>query len=425
MGIYARCKTVLYQAVAELWRHKLRSFLTMFGIGWGVCALVLIAASGEGFRQGQRKNWEQLGDRIVMVFPGRTELQAGGRRAGRTIRFYESDVEAIAGQCPLVRKVAAEVKNWGVSCESPQNSGQFLVLGVDPDYLSIRNLPTAIGRPISWNDVEQGSRVCVLGHAVRKQLFEGKSDAEVLGSSIRLAGYPYEIVGLMGEKNQNSSYDGWDNDKVIIASTALRRDCPPFPEAATEGRIQNMIYQPKSVDEWKAAQVQVRRTLGRIHRFDPEDEAAAPMWDTIQTATIFDGIFKSLGWFLGAVAFVTLSLGGLGVMNTMMTSVTERTSEIGLKKAVGATRTRILFEFTLEGLVLSLVAGTCGMAIVLGLAAIVNSLPMPAFYSGLPVDGLLALRVTLILGVVGVLSALPPAWRAAQMTPVEALRFEK
>ena len=423
MKLILRLYTIANQALAELWRHKLRTVLTMFGIGWGICALALISASSDGFKQGQRENWKQLGDRIVMVFGGRTELQAGGRRAGKDIRLYASDVEAIREQCPLVTTVAGEIKRWGVPVESEFNSGTFLAVGVDPDYLSLRNMPAAIGRDVSWTDVEDKNRVCVLGDSVRKQLF--KEEGDVLGRQIRINGYRYEIVGLMGNKNQNSSYDGWDNEKVLIPNSVLRSDCPPYRGVAVEGRVQTIIYRPKSVSEWEPAQLQVRRTLARIHQFDPKDEAALPMWDTMKTASMFDEIFKSLGYFLGSVALVTLILGGMGVMNTMMTSVTERTPEIGLKKALGATRRRILMEFLAEGVFLAGVSGTVGIILVWGLASIVNALPMPAFFSGLPINPDLVLRLVALLGGVGIFAALPPAWRAAGMTPVEALRFEK
>jgi len=414
---------IVRQGVGELMRHKLRSLLTMFGIGWGVVALALISASGDGFDQGQRENWKQLGDRIVMLFPGRTEMQMGGRRAGRDVRLYESDVKAIREQCPAVEIAAAEIKRWDVPVASRWNAGRFLVLGVDPDYLTLRNLPVNQGRHITWNDVRNRSRVCILGDSVRKQLFEKRQDA--VGSTILVSGYRYQVVGLMPEKNQNSSYDGWDNDKVVVPAPLVRSDCPPNTGVASEGRVNMIVYRPRSVEQWKLAQEQVRRTLGRIHAFDPRDEAAAPMWDTIETAALFDDTFSALGLFLGAVAFVTLSLGGIGVMNTMMTSVTERTAEIGLRKALGATRRRVLLEIMAEGLVLALISGTCGLILVALLAAIVNALPMPAFFSGLPIEMDTVRLVILLLGAVAIVSALPPAWRAARMTPVEALRFEK
>lgn len=423
MRFASRILSPLQQAMGALWRHKLRSCLTMFGIGWGVCCLALIASTGEGFRQGQRKNWAQLGDGIVMVFPGRTEMQAGGRRAGRDIHLFKSDVEAIREQCPLVEVAAEEIKTWSVPAESAFNSGQFLVLGVDPDYLSIRNLPAADGRNINWNDVENRSRVCVLGDSVRKQLFPQRQTA--LGATVRIQGFRYDVVGLMGEKDQNSSYDGWDNDKILIPNTTLRADCPLTRPIAIEGRLQTIVYRPRSLDQWKQAQAQVRRTLGRIHGFDPRDEAAVPMWDTIETAAMFDDIFKSLRFFLGAVGLITLSLGGMGVMNTMMTAVLERTAEIGLKKALGATKRRILLEILTEGVLLSLVSGALGLLLVAGLAAAVNSLPLPGFFSGLPIDERLILHLVGFLGAVAVLSALPPAWRAARMTPIQALRYEQ
>ncbi len=321
IGFLRRIGAMVEQATAELWRHKLRSFLTMFGIGWGVCALALILAVGEGFRQGQRKNWAQLGDSIVMVFGGRTEMQAGGQRAGRNIRLDQGDVEVIREQCPDVQVVSAEIKNYDVRAESDFNAGRFLVLGVDPEYLKIRNLPAVSGRDVGWTDVNQKSRVCVLGDSVRKQLFEKQKD--VLGRQLRLNGYSYTVIGLMAEKDQNSSYDGWDNEKILVPISSIRQDCPPFRGIVSEGRVQTVVYKPKSVAQWKEAQEQVRRVVGRRHDFDPRDEAALPMWDTIQTAAMFDDIFQSLGVFLASVALITLSLGGMSVMNTMMTSVVE------------------------------------------------------------------------------------------------------
>jgi putative ABC transport system permease protein len=420
LGIIA---VIFRQAGSELWRHKLRSFLTMFGIGWGICALALLMASGEGFREGQLKSMEQLGYRIVLVYGGKTEMQAGGQRAGKYIRLYRDDVQAIREQCPAVSAVSAEIKTWNVSAESNFNSGRFLVLGVDSEYMKIRNLPAALGRDIGRNDVENSRRVCVLGDSVRKQLFEDHHSA--LGKQIRINGFHYQVVGLMSEKDQNSSYDGWDNDKILIPTSSLRRDCPSDPGIVVENRVNVIVYQPESVEQWEEAQQQVRRTLGRIHGFDPRDEAALPMWDTIETATMYDDVTESINLFLGAVAVITLSLGGLGVMNTMFTSVAERTSEIGLKKALGARQVRILGEFFLEGMILALLSGGIGILLVIGLAGIVNTFPMPDYFSGLLMNAALVFKLALALGSVAVLAALPPAWRAGRMDPVVAMNYEK
>ncbi len=409
---------VLSQALASLWRHKLRSFLTMFGIAWGVASLVLMSALCDGFRQGQRQNARQIGDSIVMVWGGRTERQAGGQRAGRRIFLEARDVEVIRAQCPLVSVVAAEIKTE-VSAASAFNAGTFLTLGVTPEYLALRNLPVARGRQIHEADVAERRRVCVLGDSVRKHLFEHR---EALGGTVTLNGYRYAVVGLMSEKEQNSSYDGWDNDKILVPQSSLLRDCPPRQPDWRPGRVQAILYRPASVRDWAAAQRQVRAVLGRLHGFDPADEGALPMWDTVESAELFDRVFNATELFLALISLVTLSLGAVGVMNTMMTAVAERTSEVGLKMALGATRRRVLGEFFAEGVVLASLSGMVGLTGVAALAAIVNALPMPALFAGLPIGRRTAVAAAAALAATAVLSALPPAWRAARLQPVEALR---
>jgi putative ABC transport system permease protein len=413
---------LLGQTFASVWRHKLRSFLTMFGIAWGIASLVLMSALCDGFRQGQRKNQSQLGDNIVFVWNGRTERQAGGQRAGRRVYLDERDVETIREQCTLIQVVEGEVKNQAPA-SSEYNSGTYLTVGVTPEYLKLRNLPATRGRDISAEDQAGGRRVCVLGDTVRKRLFENRSD--VLGSKITINRYPYTVVGLMSEKNQNSSYDGWDNEKILIPASSLLRDCPPTNPDWREGRVGAIIYRPVSVSEWERARREVRGVLGRLHGFDPTDEAAAPVYDMIESAELFDKVFDATEIFLAVIALVTLSLGGVGVMNTMMTAVAERTHEIGLRKALGATKRRILVEFLLEGLLIALASGVAGLAAVNLLASAVNSLPMPEMFSGLPISYRTAGLAVAALGTVAIASALPPAWRACQLTPVEALREER
>jgi len=411
------------QTLVNLKRNKLRSFLTLFGIAWGIASLVLMSALGDGFRQGQRKNMSQIGDNIVFIWGGVTERQAGGQRAGRRIRLQRKDVEIIRTQCPAVEIVAAEQKTRQVPARSMFNSGRFLTVGVTPEYLKLRNLPAGKGRNISELDNSQLRRVAVLGATVRKQLFE--HNPVPLGERIYLNNYPYEVIGLMDEKEQNSSYDGWDNDKILVPETVLLRDMPPSREIYAEGQVWGILYRPASVGQWEEAQSQVRAALGRVHGFDREDEGALEMFDSIESAQMFDSIFTAGEIFLAVIALVTLSLGGVGVMNTMMMAVAERTHEIGLKKALGATSRRILLDFFLEGIFLALLSGAAGLILVLGLTTIVNSLPMPVMFSGLPVHWKVLVLATTALGIVAVGSALPPARHAAAMTPVEALRYER
>ena len=414
---------LLRQTLWNIRRNKLRSFLTLFGIAWGIASLVLMSALSDGFRQGQRKNMSQIGDNIVFVFGGVTEEQAGGQRAGRQIRLRESDIELIRANCPAVAVISAEHKTWDVPARSATNAGRFLTVGVNPEYLKLRNLPVESGRTVSEADVREARRVAVLGASVRKQLFE--RNPRPVGERIYINNYPFEVIGVMSEKEQNSSYDGWDNDKILIPHTTLLRDAPSDRQVYAERRVYGFLYRPSDVSKWEEAQAQVRAVLSRAHGFSPADKGALRIFDSIESAQMFDAIFNATEIFLGAIALITLSLGGIGVMNTMMIAVAERTNEIGLKKALGATRRRILLDFFLEGVLLAALSGAAGLVLTFLVSGAVNSLPLPAMFAGLPIQWKTLALATLALGAVAVLSALPPARRAARLTPVEALRYER
>jgi putative ABC transport system permease protein len=416
-------RELLAQVVSSLLRNKLRSLLTMAGIAWGVASIVLIVAMGDGFKQGQRNNTKQLGENIVLLFPGRTEKQVGGQRAGRRIRFDYDDIRDIRTECYLVSRVIGELQN-GAKAASPYNSGSFTVNGVEPLYSKIRTIPIAQGRFLVDPDDRNAERVAVLGDNVRKQLFGERTTA--LGSQIFLNGLPFRIVGLMPSKNQNSSYNGLDGDKIYVPYSTMVRDLPPKDENFHPGIVNDIIYVPSSLAHWKEARRQVMRVLARNHQFEPDDEGAVYFWDTVESAEMVDRIFVSMTVFLGTIAVVTLTLGGVGVMNIMLVSVTERTREIGLRKAVGATRHRIMIDFLVEGVLLAGLSGLLGFLGAYGLASVVNSLPLKAdMFAGLPVKGATVAWSFGALAVIAIASALFPAWRAASLTPVEALRYER
>jgi putative ABC transport system permease protein len=407
---------------SSLLRNKLRSVLTMAGIAWGVASIVLIVAMGDGFKIGQRGRMRSLGENIVIVFNGRTELQPGGRRAGRVIRLNYDDVRDIREQCWLVRRVVAELQSQA-NTVSAYNSGVFGAMGVEPEYSEIRNIPVDRGRFLSAQDETDAARVAVMGDNVRKQLFGDRPVQP--GANIFIKGLPYRVIGFMPPKDQNSSYNGLDSDKIYIPYSAMVRDVPLTDPNFHPGIVNDIVYVPASLDQWKPAREQVMRVLARNHRFDPADTGAVHIWDTVEDATLVDNIFTSMTVFLGVIAFVTLTLGGVGVMNIMLVSVTERTKEIGLRKAVGATRRRVLADFLLEGIVLALGSGVIGFLGAYGLAAAVNMLPKQEMFAGLPVNGLTAAIAFGALAIIAVASAIWPAYRAASLTPVEALRYER
>ena len=413
---------LLRQVLSSLARNKLRSFLTMSGIAWGVASMVLIVAMGDGFKLGQRNNTKQLGESIVIIFGGRTESQAGGQRAGRRVRLTYDDLRDIRRECWQVVRSTAEMQN-GVRAGSPYNSGSFNLMGVEPVYPEIRTTPIDRGRFFNETEEAEGQRVCVIGNNVRKQLFGERPVAP--GAAITLNGIPYRITGIMPEKTQNSSYNGLDNDKIYIPYSAMVRDVPPRDSTFTPGIVNDIIYVPRSLADWKEAQTQVRRVVGRNHKFEPFDRGALFFFDTVQNAELVDNIFNSMTAFLATIAVVTLTLGGVGVMNIMLVTVTERTREIGLRKAVGATRTRILLDFLVEGMLLALASGLGGWMGAYGLAKLVSSFKLPDMFPGLPVDGLTSAIAFSALAIIAIGSSVWPAWRAANLTPVEALRYER
>jgi len=409
------------QVTASLLRNKLRSFLTMAGIAWGIASIVLIAAMGDGFKEGRRNDMKGLGENIVILFGGRTELQAGGERAGRRVRLNYSDVENIRREAYLVKIVAAEL-DGNVHVTSPYNNGAFDVAGVEALFPELRSIPIGEGRFFTEREEKAGERVCVIGLDVKKQLYGGR--VGVNGSEVFINSLPYRIVGIMSDKTQDSSYNGQDEKRIWLPYTTMTRDVPPT-KYYVPGYLDEIIYQPRSLEGYEAARRQVKTILGRAHGFIPSDKSALGVWDTIEDQTRTAAIFDSMTIFLGGIGLITLSLGGIGVMNIMLVTVSERTREVGLRKALGATRGRIMVDFLAEGCLLAAVSGMVGWSIAFGLSSLLKLVQMPEMFPGLPVSGLTTAVAFAALSVIAVASALFPAWRAASLTPVEALRDER
>ena len=413
---------LIRQVLDSLLRNKLRSLLTMAGIAWGITSIVLIVAMGDGFKDGQRNNTKSLGENLVILFGGRTELQAGGERAGRRIRLNYNDVANLRRECYLVKLVAAELEG-NVHATSPFNSGSFDVSGVEAHFTQIRTIPIDVGRFFTDDEEKSGQRVCIIGRDVKKQLYG--THPEVNGSQVALNGIPYRIIGLMADKEQNNNYSGLDEKKIFIPYTSMGRDLPPPQKYYVPGYLDEILYQPRSTALYEETQLQVKKVLARAHGFSPADKRAVNIWDTVENQKQVDGIFDSMTVFLGFIGFVTLSLGGIGVMNIMLVTVSERTREIGLRKALGATRARILVDFLAEGCVLAFSSGLVGWGIAFGISTALKLVKMPDMFPGLPVSAGTSSIAFGTLSIIAIASALYPAWRAASLTPVEALRDER
>jgi putative ABC transport system permease protein len=430
-------REAIRQSLENLRANKLRSFLTMFGILWGVVSIVVLSAMGEGFRRGNDRVLREFGRNIGILWGGRTSMQAGGERAGRVIRITVDDARAIGAQSRLVEMLSPEIQRGGVQVKSRFNAASVMIHGVEPPYHDIRTIELQYGRRLNWEDEAQARRVGLIGWEMCKQLF---GDRHPLGESITLNGVTFTVVGRLRRKDQDSSYSGPDNNKIFVPFSVMRRLLPrldaepdvlsqlivsPYHAVVAEmpavlarrtGRVQDI--------DWPLEQ-EVRSILARRKGCDPRDTEAVFMWDTAMQSLFFERIVVSMKQFFTLVGLVTLALGGIGVMNIMLIAVKDRTKEIGVRKALGATTAVIERQFFLEGFFLTMVSGLAGMAVATGLCVAVNVLaPLPIRFAGMIITwqtGLLAMGT---LVAIGIAASTLPARRAATLPPTEALRYE-
>jgi putative ABC transport system permease protein len=405
---------VLRDFFADLSQQRLRTTLTILGITWGTVAVIVLLAFGTGLDRQTRKRFHGLGDRIVILFGGRTTKSFQGFPEGRYIHIRDEDVDLLRREIPEIVMISPEYSNRKTPVRRGTNAAFPNITGIVPAYGIMRNIiPAAGGRFIDPLDVAQRRRVAVLGDELTRLLF---GDQQAVGQTVFVGDVPFTVVGVMQPKIQNSSYNGRDKDRIFIPATTH--------VALFGGRyVSDIIYRTSSAEITKDIQRRVYEVLGRKYKFDPTDHDALQLWDTVEWEKMFGYLFFAFNVFFALVGSFTLTVGGIGVANIMYIVVRERTREIGIRRSVGATRRSILYQFFAETFVIIGVGALLGFLISVGLVTIADHMPSNEIV-GTPVLSPVVAAVTIsLLAVIGFAAGFFPARKAASLDPVECLRY--
>jgi putative ABC transport system permease protein len=418
--------SMLAQVIQDAWnaltRSKTRTALTMMGIVWGIVAVTLLIAYGTQFREVLVRSFDSFGKSTVVCWPAQTSEQAGGQRAGKAVRFEAADLERVRQEDTLVKTACLETVRW-LSASYEGRLVNTAIRGVCPEYGEMRNEVASEGRWINTADFWERRRVVFLGGRIREQLFGGRP---AIDQEIQINGVRFTVIGIMERKLQMSNYFTSDDRSIFIPYTSAG-DLWDTKYASV------LIFSPVAPRFEKKAQAQVLATIAERQGFSPTDKKAIQMFGREEFRPIIEGITIGLQVLLLFIGALTLGIGGVGVMNIMLVSVDERIREIGVRRAVGASRFQIRVQFLTETLLIMLAGGAIGIALSYVLAAATPVLPLlgPLFKdtSGkgdiqLQVSLGTVLTATAVLVLVGLLSGIVPALRASRMDPVEALRYE-
>ncbi len=400
-----------------MWSHKLRSFLTMFGIAWGVGSLLLLVGLGEGFRAGTEKQLASFGEDYMQMYNGRVPALGGSQLSSRQYYLNYQDYLDIRSS-PYVRNATPVIYRGDLRLVSDYGSSNGYVDGAEPQFADIRHQPLSQGRWPDWTDESQRNNVCVIGSEFVRLLFPGRP---AIGNRLLINGIPFQVIGIISRIGHGNNND--QNMRLVMPYTTMATYFP-MKGAGNANALKYVAYQPITRTQHERAKKSARAIVARNHNFDPETPDAFDDWDSVENAEMIGKISDAMDLFLGAVGLVTLALGAMGVVNIMLVSVAERTREIGLRKALGATRKSILFQFFLEGLMLTAISGAIGVGAAYGATRVFGLMPpidgfeLPHIY---PATAALAMGS---LAAAGIIAGLLPAQRAAWLTPVEALRQE-
>jgi putative ABC transport system permease protein len=402
------------QFLNDMRRQKLRTAMTMFGIFWGTCSIVLLFAFGKGLTEAQLKSARGMGENIAIFWGGITAKEYQGLPRGRSIEFTADDVRLIERKSQHFQRLSPEYMKYNVNVKYGDQSTARTIHGIWPEYAPMRNVTPRFGsRFINDRDLELKRRVAFIGNLLNDDLF---GEADAIGEEILLNGMPFTVIGVMKDKQQNSSYSSRDSRSVFIPLST-------YEAMYSQRHINNFVGQCYPNGSMELARREVYEIIGAKYRFDPSDREALSIWDTTEGFAFLKNFFIAFSAFLVGIGVATLITGGIGVTNIMNVVLEERTKEIGIKMALGARKSFILWQFVFETLLITSVGGLLGFLFAWVIVAVFPSLNLEDFVGIPQVDVWSAVGVIVILGLVGLGAGIFPARRAANLQPVQALKL--
>ena len=411
-------KILLQEFWNDLRTQKTRAFLTMFAISWGTVSVVLLLAFGEGLGQTMQRGLLNAGNRIFQVYGGETSIPFQGLDKGRRIRLRKDDLQVLRQSIPEIELASVSYGRWGVALQVGTNKTNTYMEGVGPEFEEMRRMyPVMGGRFLNEQDIRHKRRVLFLGDEIAGRLFP---DGEPVGKQVMLDGLPFTVIGVMQSKLQTSMNNGPDANRAIIPSTT-------FETIYGHKYVNHFVLRPRSVEEAPALKSKLYEVLGRKYKFDPSDERAIGVWDFIENEKEGAKVFLGIEIFLGVIGGFTLLIAGVGVANIMYVTVKERTNEFGVKLALGARKHHIKLQVIFESLLIALTGGIAGLLFSWAVVSGAQRLPKEGameFLSNPVISVPISVVTVGILLLIGLVAGFFPARRAANVDPVESLRYE-